>query len=173
MLRWYQSKLAKRPILTASITSAVLFGSGDVLAQQAVDRRGLAKHDFSRTGRMALYGGAVFGPVATKWFSILQHHVVLKSTATTTLARVACDQFLFAPVQLTCFLSSMAIMEGSSPMEKLKSSWGPAYKANLFVWPFVQGANFAFVPLELRVLVVNVVSLGWNCFLSLMNSDEE
>jgi hypothetical protein len=35
----------------------VLFGSGDVLAQQAVDRRGLEKHDFARTGRMALYGG--------------------------------------------------------------------------------------------------------------------
>lgn len=57
----------------------------------------------------------------------------------------------------------MAIMEGSSPLEKLKSSFGPAYKANLFVWPFVQGANFAFVPLELRVLVVNVVSLGECC----------
>ncbi|KAJ5761569.1 hypothetical protein N7533_003608 [Penicillium manginii] len=172
MLRWYQSKLAKRPILTASITSAVLFASGDTLAQQAVDRRGLEKHDFARTGRMALYGGAVFGPVATKWFGILQRHVVLNSTLTTTLARVGCDQFIFAPVQLTAFLSSMAIMEGSSPLEKLKHSWLPAYKANCMVWPFVQGVNFTFVPLELRVLVVNVVSLGWNCFLSLMNSDE-
>ncbi|CAI7618313.1 unnamed protein product [Penicillium pancosmium] len=174
MLRWYQSKLAKRPILTASVTSAsqVLFASGDTLAQQAVDRRGLEKHDFARTGRMALYGGAVFGPVATKWFGILQRHVVLNTTLTTTLARVGCDQFIFAPVQLTAFLSSMAIMEGSSPLDKLKHSWLPAYKANCMVWPFVQGVNFTFVPLELRVLVVNVVSLGWNCFLSLMNSDE-
>ncbi|KAJ5340050.1 Mpv17/PMP22 [Penicillium brevicompactum] len=173
MLRWYQSKLAKRPILTASITSAVLFGSGDALAQQAVDRRGLAKHDFARTGRMALYGGAVFGPVATKWFGILQRHVVLGSVATTTAARVAADQIVFAPIQLTCFLSSMAIMEGVDPVEKWKHAFGPAYKANLAVWPFVQGINFAFVPLELRVLVVNVISLGWNCFLSMMNSSEE
>ena len=37
--------------------SQVLFGSGDVLAQQAVDRRGFGKHDMARTGRMALYGG--------------------------------------------------------------------------------------------------------------------
>ncbi|KAJ5109623.1 Eukaryotic translation initiation factor 4E-1 [Penicillium argentinense] len=159
MLRWYQSKLARRPILTASVTSAVLFGSGDVLAQQAVDRRGLQKHDFARTGRMALYGGAVFGPVATAWFGILQRHVVLKNNFSTTVARVGCDQFLFAPVQLTCFLSSMAIMEGVSPAEKWIHSFWPAYKANMLVWPWVQGANFAFVPLELRVLVVNVVSL--------------
>jgi protein Mpv17 len=189
----------------------VLFGSGDVLAQQAVDRRGLEKHDFARTGRMALYGGgmttipsdtlkllsliallspAVFGPVATTWFGILQRHVVLKGTASTTVARVAADQVFFAPIQLTCFLSSMAIMEGIDPLEKWKNAFAPAYKANLMVWPFVQGANFAFVPLELRVLVVNIVSLGmcfsmkgwnssanlsagWNCFLSLMNSGEE
>ncbi|KAJ5806756.1 hypothetical protein N7474_010348 [Penicillium riverlandense] len=135
-------------------------GGGDVLAQQAVDRRGLEKHDFGRTGRMALYGGAIFGPAATTWFGILQRHVVLKGTTSTTVARVAADQMLFAPVNLTCFLSSMAIMEGSDPVEKLRSAWLPSYQANLMVWPFVQGANFAFVPLELRVLVVNVVSLG-------------
>ncbi|CAI7611619.1 unnamed protein product [Penicillium bialowiezense] len=152
--------------------SQVLFGSGDALAQQAVDRRGLAKHDFARTGRMALYGGAVFGPVATKWFGILQRHVVLGSVATTTAARVAADQIVFAPVQLTCFLSSMALMEGTDPVEKWKHAFVPAYKANLAVWPFVQAVNFAFVPLELRILFVNVISLGWNCFLSMMNSSE-
>jgi len=103
---------------------------------------------------------AVFGPVATKWFGILQRHVNLNSTLTTTLARVGCDQFLFAPVQLTAFLSSMAIMEGTSPSEKWHHSFWPAYKANCMVWPIVQSANFAFVPLELRVLTVNVVSLG-------------
>lgn len=54
----------------------------------------------------------------------------------------------------------MAIMEGGSPLDKLKHSWLPAYKANCMVWPFVQGVNFTFVPLELRVLVVNVISLG-------------
>ncbi|CAL5869191.1 uncharacterized protein PFLUO_LOCUS3419 [Penicillium psychrofluorescens] len=173
MLRWYQTKLARRPILTSSVTSAVLFGSGDVLAQQVIDRRGLEKHDYGRTGRMALYGGAIFGPAATAWYGILQRHVVLKGTTSTTIARVAADQILFAPVNLTCFLSSMAIMEGSDPVEKWRNSFIPSYKANLIVWPFVQGANFAFVPLELRVLVVNVVSLGWNCFLSLINSGEE
>jgi len=31
-------------------------------------------------------------------------------------------------------------------------------------------ANFKFVPLEHRVLVVNVISLGWNCYLSYLNS---
>lgn len=35
----------------------VLFATGDVMCQQAVERKGLDKQDLSRTGRMALYGG--------------------------------------------------------------------------------------------------------------------
>lgn len=30
------------------------------MAQQAVERVGVDKHDFKRTGRMALYGGGTF-----------------------------------------------------------------------------------------------------------------
>lgn len=53
----YQAKLAKRPLLTQVVTTAILFGAGDVIAQQAVDKKGLQKHDLARTGRMVLYGG--------------------------------------------------------------------------------------------------------------------
>ncbi len=35
----------------------LLFATGDVLAQQAVEQVGVEKHNFARTGRMALYGG--------------------------------------------------------------------------------------------------------------------
>jgi protein Mpv17 len=68
------------------------------------------------------------------------------------------------------FLSSMSIMEGSDPQEKLKKNYIPGLKANWLVWPAVQSVNFTMVPLEHRVLVVNIVSLGWNCFLSYLNS---
>lgn len=54
----------------------------------------------------------------------------------------------------------MAIMEGSDPIEKLRTTFIPSYKANLTIWPLVQGVNFTFVPLEYRVLAVNLVSLG-------------
>lgn len=53
----YQAKLAKRPLFTQAVTTGVLFGVGDVIAQQAVDKKGLKNHDIARTGRMAAYGG--------------------------------------------------------------------------------------------------------------------
>lgn len=53
----YKLKLATRPMLTQSVTTALLFATGDIMAQQAVEKKGVAKHDFTRTGRMILYGG--------------------------------------------------------------------------------------------------------------------
>jgi protein Mpv17 len=81
----------------------------------------------------------------------------------------------------------MAIMEGGNPREKLEKSYLSGLKANWMLWPAVQAINFRLVPLEHRVLVVNIVSLGkesmqivfisadleivgWNCFLSYLNS---
>ncbi|KAL2352940.1 sym-1 [Cryomyces antarcticus] len=170
MLRWYQSKLAQRPLLTQSITTAVLFATGDTMAQQGVERRGLAKHDLARTSRMALYGGCIFGPAATTWFKFLQNRVRLPNKNAEILARVGLDQVVFASTNMFVFLSSMALMEGSDPKKKLDSTYKMALQKNWLVWPWVQLINFKFVPLDHRVLVVNVISLGWNCYLSYLNS---
>ncbi|KAF2112167.1 hypothetical protein BDV96DRAFT_498396, partial [Lophiotrema nucula] len=166
----YQAKLKSAPLLTQSLTTAVLFATGDVMAQQGVEKVGLNSHNYARTGRMALYGGAVFGPAATTWYGFLQRRINLSSTNRTIVARVAADQFVFAPVNLGFFLSSMAYMEGSSPKEKLKKAYKPGIVNNFLLWPWVQGVNFKFVPLEHRVFVVNIVALGWNCYLSYLNS---
>lgn len=103
---------------------------------------------------------AIFGPAASAWYGVLQRHVVFKSTTATVVARVIADQTIFTPAHLFCFLSSMSILEGTDPWEKLRKSYWPTYKTNLGVWSTVQLANFSLVPLEYRVLVVNVVSLG-------------
>ena len=112
----------------------------------------------------------VFGPAATVWFNFLQRRIVLQNKNLEIVAKVLTDQCVFASTNLFCFLSSMAIMEGSDPKEKLASTYTGALQKNWMLWPLVQGVNFKFVPLEHRVLVVNVVSLGWNCYLSYLNS---
>ncbi|CAG9955175.1 hypothetical protein V2G26_011807 [Clonostachys chloroleuca] len=172
-LRWYNAKLAAKPLLTQSVTTAVLFATGDITAQQAVEQRGLKKHDLARTGRMALYGGVVFGPVVTTWINFLARRVnIAGRPRLETLARVGCDQGAFAPVMIGVFLSSMATMEGVSAKERLEKTWWTALKTNWLVWPFVQMINFTFMPLQHRVLFANVISIGWNSYLSWVNSVE-
>ncbi|KAL2271032.1 hypothetical protein VTJ83DRAFT_403 [Remersonia thermophila] len=172
MFQWYQARLAARPLLTQAATTSLLFAVGDIAAQQVVDRRGLRGHDYVRTGRMLLYGGVIFGPCAATWFRLLSRHVRLATPTATTLARVACDQGAFAPVFIGVFLSSMAVLEGGSPRDKLRGTYRQALLSNWMVWPFVQVVNFALVPLQHRLLFVNVVSVGWNCWLSFLNSKE-
>lgn len=103
---------------------------------------------------------AVFGPAATTWFKFLQQRINLRNHNATIAARVLTDQTVFASTNLFCFLSSMAIMEGTSPKDKLDSAYWPALQKNWMLWPAVQAINFKFVPLDHRVLVVNFVSLG-------------
>ena len=111
----------------------------------------------------------VFGPAATQWYKLLAK-IKLQNSYVTTAARVLADQSIFATTNLLVFLSSMAWLEGTSPRAKLESTYVEAYKKNCMVWPAVQAVNFTYVPLHHRVLVVNIVSLGWNCYLSYVNS---
>lgn len=103
---------------------------------------------------------AVFGPVATTWFGFLSRRVVLSNPTASVVARVACDQLLFAPVILGGFLSTMATLEGKSAKERLETTYSQVLVNNWKVWPAVQLVNFKFTPEPYRLLVVNLVSLG-------------
>ena len=116
--------------------------------------------DFPRHPHILTWFEGVFGPAATKWYSFLQHKIKLQNHNATIAARVAADQVVFASTNMALFLSSMAVMEGSDPKAKLKKSYWEGLKANYMLWPAVQAINFKLVPLEHRVLVVNIVSLG-------------
>ncbi|KAG0644896.1 hypothetical protein HOY80DRAFT_1950 [Tuber brumale] len=185
MLTWYRTALAKRPVLTQCLSTSFLFAAGDVIAQQAIEqRRGddSRTHNPYRTLRMAIYGGSIFGPLVVNWYKFLQTAVrIPASPSLEIVSRVALDQTLFTPVHLTLFFSSMATMEGimrddgrelgteERVRRKLRDNWLQGLKANWTVWPGVQLVNFRFVPLEHRLLVVNLISLGWNSYLSYLN----
>lgn len=54
----------------------------------------------------------------------------------------------------------MAILEGTSPKDKLESTYRRVLTKNYMVWPIAQAVNFTFVPLDSRVLYVSAVSIG-------------
>lgn len=155
-LKWYQGHLARTPIATQLITTGILFGTGDVLAQQGVERRGL-NHDLLRTGRMTFFGAAMAGPVLVGWYRFLERYVNLSTTNKTLLARVAVDQGAFAPVNIVFFFAGQGLLEGKSfgqIGEKLYDKWGTTLVANWKVWPAVQLLNFKFVPPEQYVVLI-------------------
>lgn len=126
---------------------------------------------FQKVNILANRYEAIFGPAATQWYKLLTK-INVGGKVPTIAARVLADQSIFATCNVAVFLSSMAYLEGADPKERLRSKYVEVLKTNWMVWPGVQALNFAFVPLHHRVLVVNFVSLGWNCYLSWANGQQ-
>ncbi|CAE6363822.1 unnamed protein product [Rhizoctonia solani] len=164
----YMRLMNRRPLLGPCITTAFLFGTGDIVAQQAVDKRGIKEHDWVRTARLSLYGGTIFAPIVVNWYKLLDR-MPIKSKPALVATRVGLDQFAFAPVAVGLFFSCTGLMEGKS-LEQVKQKLNSSYKDTLIAnWmlfiPF-QTINMAFIPLHHRLLAVNAVSIPWNAFLS-------
>lgn len=51
--------------------------------------------------------------------------------------------------------------------DHMKQVFRPTFVVDCAVWPALQLVNFKFVPLQYRVLYVNVFNLAWNTFLSM------
>jgi len=67
----------------------------------------------------------------------------------------------------------MAVLEGHSPAvaaERIRHNFVPTLVTNYKIWPAAQLCNLYFVPVRLRVLTMNMIGLGFNTYLSLMNS---
>ncbi|KAI8067018.1 uncharacterized protein B0P05DRAFT_207593 [Gilbertella persicaria] len=172
MFGLYHKVLTKRPILVQSLSTAVLFGAGDVIAQQLVEKQGWENHDMKRTLRMTAFGGVFAGPVLSQWYRFVDRKVTIKSPAQGLFVKVALDQFCFAPFFIAAFFTGQGLFEGKSIRDikdKLASGYTTALVGNYKIWPAVQIVNFYFTPLNYRLMVTNVVALGWNAYLSTVN----
>ncbi|KAF7319798.1 hypothetical protein MKEN_00762400 [Mycena kentingensis (nom. inval.)] len=170
-LRGYNALLLRRPMLTQCLTAAVLFGTGDVIAQQAVERRGVENHDIARTARLTFYGGAMFGPAMTQWYKFL-NRIQFKSPTKGVVYRVWLDQCVLTPGAVMAFFASMALLEGK-PKEvvpRIGAGYIPTLLRNWTVFVPTQIINFWLVPPHLRFVVVSIVSLFWNTYLSVANT---
>ncbi|KAI9316454.1 hypothetical protein BX666DRAFT_1859095 [Dichotomocladium elegans] len=172
MFSWYNKVLSRQPIFVQSVTTALLFGAGDVIAQQLVEQRGLDKHEGIRTLRMAAFGGFFAGPVLSNWYRFVELNIKGSSPLKTLTLKVAADQLICAPIFIGVFFSAQGLLEGrrvDEIKEKLQSGYRDALMSNYKLWPAVQMVNFYFTPLYYRLAVSNVVSLGWNAYLSTVN----
>ncbi|XP_060553543.1 protein Mpv17-like isoform X3 [Ruditapes philippinarum] len=167
LLKAYQHALKVHPIRTAAISAGTLLSAGDVLAQLVVEKRPLEMYNVKRTIRFAIFGTFFGGPMFSVWYSTLARK--LGHTKYAALKMVACDQLLFAPPFIAYFLIVMELMKGEGLQDiklKLQDDYGDVMKTNYKIWPAVQAMNFTFVPVHYRVLVVNLVSVGWNTYLA-------
>eukprot|EP00899_Mesostigma_viride_P025935 jgi/Mesvir1/6526/Mv16790-RA.1 len=161
----YLAALESSPLLTKSITSALLNLLGDLVAQLVIETD--KPFDLKRSAVTTTLGLGLVGPVLHYWYGALNKYLTISGTAG-AVARLALDQFLFAPIFICAFFSALLTLEGR-PQEivgKLKQDWGTVVVNNWKVWIPFQFINFRLVPPNLQVAGSNVIALVWNMYLS-------
>lgn len=108
------------------------------------------------------------GPGLRFWYGFLNKHVGSQGT-TVVLKKVALDQLVFAPIFLGFLLGVLGAMQGQTMDENVKNikrDYLDVLANNYKVWPLVQLTNFYLVPLNYQVLLVQVVAVFWNTYIS-------
>ncbi|XP_027225233.1 protein Mpv17 isoform X1 [Penaeus vannamei] len=166
--RSYSHLLHKYPMAVQSIQAGVLMGAGDVISQFVIEKKSTSQYEWQRTARFIGLGTFFVGPTLKVWYGILDRRIGSGSTVR-ALKKVAFDQGIFAPCFLGSFLTVLGVTQGNSPQkikEEIKNNYVDIILTNWTVWPAVQICNFAFIPLQHQVLIVQIFALFWNTYLA-------
>ncbi|BDA42748.1 Peroxisomal membrane protein PMP22 [Coccomyxa sp. Obi] len=164
----YLRRLEKNPLQTKALTSSVIAGFSDVVAQRMIWKGPL---NWRRTAALAVFGLVWSGPANHYWQAFLERVFRGKRDAATLCKKVLLDQLTYGPFNNILFMSYIAlIVEGRSwefTQAKLFRDFAGIQKNGWRLWPLASLINYAYVPLRLRVLFVNVVAFFWSTFMIL------
>jgi len=87
--------------------------------------------------------------------------------------RLILDSTIFSSVTLTGYFTIRSFLEGTG-FEGANEKLGTRFFSALFgawkFWPMANAINFWFIPMEYRVLYMNVLSFFWSGWLTYVNS---
>ncbi|KOO35184.1 hypothetical protein Ctob_015248 [Chrysochromulina tobinii] len=145
MWKRYEQLLEETPLLMKALTSLTGFALGDILAQKVIQK--VDSFDFLRLLRLASFGFLVHGTSSHVFYGWLDGKFP-GTSAQVVFAKVLVDQVFWAPIFGMMFFSYIAAAELKglgNVFDKMKDEL-----------------------VTQRVLYINTIQIGYNCFLSLI-----
>lgn len=176
----YNNALIQDPLITKSVTAAVILGAADLTGQTIENRNAPSVSiDIGRAARFAFFGLVLQAPWNHYYYLFLDD--VLPPTedpfTSTTGIKVIIDQFVQAPIFTVIIFVFLGLLEGktiSDIQKQLNADYKDTMVANWKLWVPATMINLAFCPPMLRVLFLNCVFFFWSIFLSVkLNRDSE
>jgi hypothetical protein len=137
--------------------------------------------DLHRTLQVAITGMVWSGPITHFWYALLEKIYALlakllniQNPAIGLCVKLLLDAILFSPTVVVGYFVVRSLLEGGNwtikAKDKLQTKFKPTLLSAWKFWPAVNSVNFYFVPLQFRVLYMNVLSLLWSGYLTYVNS---
>ncbi|CAD5235428.1 unnamed protein product [Bursaphelenchus xylophilus] len=165
MLQAYLRLLSRRPLITQMVSAGVIGCAGDGIAQFVVEKRSLKQYDLQRGIRFFLMPSCYVAPILSRWFRVLEK-IGGKGAI---WKRLAVDQLCWSPcfgASIIFVLGFMESLDAKKAFDHTKSMCVEVYFKSLQFWPFVQLINLNLIPINFRVIFVQMAALIWNSYLS-------
>jgi len=163
-------------LLATNITmSGGLLFLGDVIQQNIELHNGVhitGTYDWPRSGRMLLLG--LFHGAPRHFFYQRLETLIPGRSMGAAAKKVFMDEALLSVFIDSSFLLGMGLLEGRGLLaswDSTRDKFPQVYLWDWLLWPPVQLLNFTLVPLQFRVLFVNLMNLVWNTVLSYAQHD--
>jgi len=168
----YSKMLDEQPLLTKALTSFTGFALGDILAQIFIQK--CSPFDWARLFRLSSFGFLIHGTSSHYFYGFLDGRIPGTSAAV-VFTKVFIDQVLWNPIFGIMFFSYVAAFELKGfdyVKDKVQNELLTQVTGSWKVWPLAHAINFRFIPSSQRVLYINSIQIGYNCFLSLISNRE-
>lgn len=168
---WYARQQSLRPYITQLCSTPIIFGVGDLSAQTIGDD----EYDLARSLRTIIIGAVISIP-SYKWFLLLGRHFNYSSTALSTGAKVAVNQFVYTPLFNVYFFAFHAFLSGEGAVgtvERVKSAVSESIPRSFLYWPLATTINFTYVQPQYRAVVTGLFGVVWQTYLSWLNRRTE
>ena len=169
----YSTVLTEHPIATKACTSATVYTIGDIIAQRTTitdsDNEELDRRRILRSMIAGLIG---HGPMSHFWYNICDGFFANTLHLTAWWAfipKVIIDQTLWGPIWNNTYLLLIGLMKMERPeviWDDIKKSTVPMVVSGLKLWPAAHVVTYGLIPIENRLLWVDMVEIIWVTVLS-------
>lgn len=162
----YTEVLNQSPLSTKAITSATVYTIGDFIAQR-LEGLGMGELDRPRLLRSLLAGLIGHGPLSHLWYDFSEHifdGVFHWNEWWGIFPKVAIDQTTWGPFWNNTYILLLGIMKLEKPdkiFDEMKRTTIPLIVSGLKLWPLCHCITYGVIPVENRLLWVDLVEIVW------------
>eukprot|EP00529_Nitzschia_sp_RCC80_P041368 CAMPEP_0113507626 /NCGR_PEP_ID=MMETSP0014_2-20120614/36571_1 /TAXON_ID=2857 /ORGANISM="Nitzschia sp." /LENGTH=392 /DNA_ID=CAMNT_0000403259 /DNA_START=265 /DNA_END=1443 /DNA_ORIENTATION=+ /assembly_acc=CAM_ASM_000159 len=175
-LHSYEQLVPTNPVFYKACTSGVAYGLGDFVSQ-VLQGKDLEDIDLPRSMRSGAAGFIGHGPLCHYWLLFMETNLDFGGAWWATGIKVTADLTGWALFLIASYSFIIGMLELRDPRDvwkDVKATTWPALRSAWRFWPFVHTVSFSHaVPLDLKLLWVDVMEVVWVTILSKVANEDK